>query len=547
MIEQLAKEELGDLGFPRLYVDHVLGRLPASLSVPRFFGKKQREEFETGVATVGEKPFWREVLEYNTRLGASEVSLRSIERLSEGRAVPVVTGQQPGLLGGPLYTLYKVLTAVSLAELLSKGGASRAKTLQHDAPQVVPVFWNASDDSDFDEVASATFFQRDLSLKKFSVATSNHLAGNMVGAMSTEALNVPIETLMHDFEKSPGTALLMSFIEDGLAVARDWGEFFSALFLHLFSSYGVVVVDARLPSVAKYSTRVMNSYLREASSIEIRVADCLKELKERGYTEPVSLLSGETCVFLKDGMARKKVSKYELPAIADLWSRGDVELLPNVLLGPVVRDELMGPVANVVGPSEASYYIVGRVLYDALGFQQRPIFPRLSLTILSRDLTFLVGGDPSGFKKLVLSFEKVTRSYFEKEIPPEVAGELETLERQMRYATERMSRLAAASSKSTAEVAASASRKIDFELGRVREGFIAAYKKRALNERPILRKAGDFLLPKGGLQERSLCSLAPLVYGGEVFVKTLEGVARTHVLDALEGQVRHYIASVAIP
>ena len=547
MIEQLAKEELGDLGFPRLYVDHVLGRLPASLSVPRFFGKKQREEFETGVATVGEKPFWREVLEYNTRLGASEVSLRSIERLSEGRAVPVVTGQQPGLLGGPLYTLYKVLTAVSLAELLSKGGASRAKTLQHDAPQVVPVFWNASDDSDFDEVASATFFQRDLSLKKFSVATSNHLAGNMVGAMSTEALNVPIETLMHDFEKSPGTALLMSFIEDGLAVARDWGEFFSALFLHLFSSHGVVVVDARLPSVAKYSTRVMNSYLREASSIEIRVADCLKELKERGYTEPVSLLSGETCVFLKDGMARKKVSKYELPAIADLWSRGDVELLPNVLLGPVVRDELMGPVANVVGPSEASYYIVGRVLYDALGFQQRPIFPRLSLTILSRDLTFLVGGDPSGFKKLVLSFEKVTRSYFEKEIPPEVAGELETLERQMRYATERMSRLAAASSKSTAEVAASASRKIDFELGRVREGFIAAYKKRALNERPILRKAGDFLLPKGGLQERSLCSLAPLVYGGEVFVKTLEGVARTHVLDALEGQVRHYMASVAIP
>jgi len=547
VIEQFAREELEFFKFPRLYVDQVSGRLPVSFDTPQLFDKKQEEEFEKTRAAAREVPFWREILEYNARLGASRVSLEKIEALSRGNAVPVVTGQQPGLLGGPLYTLYKVLTAVSLSEKLSHGGATGLGARENGTLRAVPVLWNASDDSDFAEVSSATFFERDLSLKKFSVPDSHHHPGNMVGSTSTEALNGPIETLMHDLEKSPGTDFLMSCVEDGLSVARDWGEFFSALFLRLLSSSGLVVVDARVPSVAKYSRQIVDAYLREASSIEVGIAECLGELKKHGYASPVSPRSGETCVFVKDGTARKKVSKEELPVIADLWKKEEIELLPNVLLGPVVRDELMGPAANIVGPSEASYYVVARVLYKSLGLVQRPIFPRLSLTIVPHALAALGGGGPSNFKDLVVSFEKVARSHFEKHVPPEVAGELQVLESEIRSAVERMARLAASSGKSTEEIAASAARKIDFELGRIREGFVGGYRKKVLSENPMLRKAGEFLLPTGALQERTLCSLAPLIYGGESLVKALQELARTYVLDCFEGHVRHYVASVAIP
>ena len=557
MIEKFAREELQTFKFPELYVDHVSGRLPVSLNAPEFFGRTQKEQFERGPTPADEKPFWREVLEYNARLGASRVSLEGIEALSTGKAVPVVTGQQPGLLGGPLYTLYKVLTCVSLSELLSRGEALHSEASGSGMPgtdascsgarRVIPVFWNASDDSDFPEVSSATLFEKDLSLKKLSVVASHHVRGNMVGTISTEALSGPIETLMHDFEKSPGLVFLMSCLEDGLSVARDWGEFFSAFFLRLLSSSGLVVVDARLRSVAECSRPIISAYLGNASSIEARVSDCLKQLRERGYSEPVSTRSGETCVFLREGAARKKVSKEELPAIADLWQKGEIELLPNVLLGPVARDELMGPVANVVGPSEASYYIVARALYDVLGLRQRSIFPRLSLTVIPQVLTGLVSGDSNDFRQLVLNFEKVAQSYFEKHFPPDEARELEISEREMRSAFERMARLASASGKSTEEVAASAARKINFELGRIREGFVAAHKRKLLAENPILRKAGEFLLPMGALQERSLCSIAPLVHGGESFISALEELARTHVRESIEGHVQHYVASVAIP
>jgi bacillithiol synthase len=547
VIEQFAREKLEHFKFPRLYVDHVSGKLSVSFDTPELFDKKQEEEFEKTTTGTREIPFWREIFEYNARLGASRVSLEKIEALSKGEAVPIVTGQQPGLLGGPLFTLYKVLTAVSLSEKLSGSGAPVTGTSKGGTLHAVPVLWNASDDSDFAEVSSATFFDRDLSLKRYSVAESHHEPGNMVGSTSTEALNDAMETLMHDLEKSPGTDFLMSCIEDGLSVARDWGEFFSALFLRLFSSSGVVVVDARVSSVEKYSRRVIDAYLREASSIEVRIAECLDELKERGYSAPVSPRSGETCLFLKNGMARKKVSREELPIIANLWREGGIELLPNVLLGPVVRDELMGPAANIVGPSEASYYIVARVLYKAMGLVQRPIFPRFSLTIVPRALAALAGGDPSSFKDLVVSFEKVARGHFEKQVSLEVAGELQASESEIRSAVERMARLAASSGRSTEDIVASAGRKIDFELGRIREGFVGGYRKRVLSENPMLRKAGEFLLPTGALQERTLCSLAPLVYGGESLIKALQELAKTHVLECLEGHVRHYVASVAVP
>ena len=60
--------------------------------------------------------------------------------LRSGRAQVVVTGQQPGYLGGPLYTLHKIATAVALARQLTAGGRP-----------TVPVFWSGDDDDDLRE------------------------------------------------------------------------------------------------------------------------------------------------------------------------------------------------------------------------------------------------------------------------------------------------------------------------------------------------------------------------------------------------------------
>ena len=547
MFELFVREGLGGFGFPPFYVDYAEGRLPNSLNDPRLFGEKEKKEFGRGSSASVRRPFWNEVLDYNARLGASEASLRAIEDLRDGRALPIVTGQQAGLFGGPLYTLYKALTAISLAGAVSGQTANRAQDGVAGGRRTVPVFWNASDDSDFAEVDSAVFFGKDLLLKKLAVSASNHVPGNMVGSTSPEALNAPIEILMEDFGEQKGTPFVLSLVEDSLAPARDWGEFFSSLILHLLASSGLVVVDARMGSVAEHSKDVMSSYLKKAGEVQVRISERLEEMRKRGYAGPVSPLAGESCVFVRKGETRTKVLKEELPGIADLWHKNAVELLPNVLFGPVVRDVLMAPVANVVGPSEVSYYSVGRALYEVLELEQRPVFPRMSLTIVPGDLTFLVKDDPALFKGLVLSFDSIARSFVESRIPAEVTEELETSGREMHAILERLRRLAEGSGMSTAEVVASAAKKMDFELSRIGQGLTASYRKKIVNERPMLRAAGDFLLPGGGLQERSLCCLAPLIYGGESLLLDLAKMAAMSVEEVFAGRINHYIVSTGIP
>ena len=93
--------------------------------------------------------------EINTQIGAGPSTFDGIELLREPDSVAVVTGQQAGLFTGPLYTIYKALSAVKMAEQLSGNGA-----------KAVPVFWAATEDHDFDEVSRAFFLDQDGALLK---------------------------------------------------------------------------------------------------------------------------------------------------------------------------------------------------------------------------------------------------------------------------------------------------------------------------------------------------------------------------------------------
>src|SRR6266513_871362 len=108
----------------------------------------------------------------NRAWGASEETLKHIQRLNESDCIAVVSGQQAGLFGGPLYTIYKALSAVKLADCLSQRGV-----------KAVPVFWIASEDHDFDEVAATQFIDRDCTLGRIAVANEIHAEGLPVGGV----------------------------------------------------------------------------------------------------------------------------------------------------------------------------------------------------------------------------------------------------------------------------------------------------------------------------------------------------------------------------
>jgi bacillithiol biosynthesis cysteine-adding enzyme BshC len=536
MFEYLTRIELGELKLPRLYVDHVSGKTNDSLAAPAFLGADS-EKVAGPASKADRESLWNDVLSYNARLGASDSSLAGIEALARGKAVPVVTGQQPGLFGGPLYTLYKVLTAVALSERLSAEGKTR----------VVPILWNAADDSDFEEVSTASFFDGELSRKTFSVSSAYHSQGRMVGSIPTEAVEEPFNALARMLGETSDENPAARFVGEAFSVARDMGEAFSALFLRLASSSGVAVVDARLPSVSGCSKEVIDAYLKSAPSVEREATASLRALRDLGYDEPVSEHSAEVCVFLKDGETRKRISPDELSNVRQLWEKGGVELVPNVLLGPIVRNEILGAVANVLGPSEIAYTFVTSAICKVLGFDQVPIFPRLSMTLVPRDLMVLIDSDAGRLGELIRAFDETANDYFRRNVPADVEGPLTQLTAEIRSALERATEQAVLSGRSTQDITASARRKIEFELQRITDAFHSVHRKKALAEKPMLRQGRELLSPRGTLQERVFCSLAPLVYSGESFLSGAQELAHVHVRECLEGRAHHYGIVADIP
>src|SRR5256885_9345575 len=112
----------------------------------------------------------------NRRWGAGEETLANIKRLREADCLAIVSGQQAGLFTGPLYTIYKALSAVKLAGCLSQRGST-----------AVPVFWIATEDHDFAEVASAEFIGCHCRPAPGTASSAMHKESEPVGLVQLDA------------------------------------------------------------------------------------------------------------------------------------------------------------------------------------------------------------------------------------------------------------------------------------------------------------------------------------------------------------------------
>src|SRR6266478_5739224 len=137
--------------------------------------------------------------EQNSALGAGEETRSNLERLEKG-AVAVVSGQQVGLFSGPAYSIYKALTAIQIAEELTRGGIP-----------AVPVFWMATEDHDLDEVRHSTWFDRG-KLVRFELPAAEE--GRPVGRIPLGAQIEPLVQEAAELLLNQGSDLLAEYLRE---------------------------------------------------------------------------------------------------------------------------------------------------------------------------------------------------------------------------------------------------------------------------------------------------------------------------------------------
>src|SRR5712664_3326752 len=152
----------------------------------------------------------------NIAVGAGAETLANVDRLENG-AVAVVSGQQVGLFSGPAYSVYKALTAVQIAEELTREGIP-----------AVPVFWMATEDHDLDEVRHATWFEQG-KLVRFELPLIAE-TGRPVGRIPLGAKIEPLVQEAAELLANQGSDLLAQYLIESYRPEDTYGSAFGKLF-----------------------------------------------------------------------------------------------------------------------------------------------------------------------------------------------------------------------------------------------------------------------------------------------------------------------------
>ena len=196
----------------------------------------------------------------------------AIEKLGREETVCVVTGQQPGFLGGPLYVLYKALSAIALA---------RWTEANCGAP-CVPVFWVAGEDHDIDEVRTARF-PLDGETVAFSLPQETGRA-----PLSSLAIDPQSEATISEFisgiagREHSDTVQELARQYHGRSVASG----FAALLARLLGDHGLVFIDPE--KLRPLARPLLRRCIQRPSEVITQIEDKANELKASGLKPFVS-------------------------------------------------------------------------------------------------------------------------------------------------------------------------------------------------------------------------------------------------------------------
>ena len=464
-----------------------------------------------------------ELVSMHRRLGAGPASLAHLDRLARGEAVCAVAGQQPAPLGGPLYVLHKIAATVGLARVIE----------ERTGVPCVPLFWMHGEDSDFEEIRTATIADTGLALHDLALPATMHPEGGLLGDLPLVPPGLETEALRR-WEGLPGTTEVARLLERARGAARDLGEQFSALMLALFAEQGLVVVDPRLPAFRAAAHGVIDRYLAAASLLAAAARSAGDGLERQGFTRALNDPALESFVFALEDGGRQKI------APADARARGtSVTLTPSVALRPAVQDGVLPTVAMACGPGELAYLGQLREVFEGLGVAPACPVPRFSATWLPMSGAALAEAADAPVWEVVTAADAVLRRLAEARVPAEVRSELARVHADALAGLTRYAEAARTVDASLPQMVESARAKIDFQFQRLHEGVVAKVRHRLERQQPEWMRLRYVLMPGDRLQERRLASLQPLAHRGAAVVGEVCELATAHAR-ALAGGVNEH-------
>jgi bacillithiol synthase len=356
----------------------------------------------------------------NRAFDASAKTHANIDRLKQG-AVAAVTGQQVGLFGGPLFSIFKALTAVKLAEQATAAGV-----------ECVPIFWLATEDHDLAEVNHVSLLAP--SGPPEQVSTEAH--GVHDAAVGTITFGSEITPLVEHAAQLLGNSEATNWLQESYRAGETLGSSFARLYARLFADWGVIVLDPADKGFHDLAKPLFHAAIERTAELDEALLARGKALEAAGYHQQVKVTAATTLLFEMVNRARTVVKRKPNGATGADFQVGTERISrrqlfdrieqtpenfnPNVLFRPVMQDYLLPTLTYTGGAAEVAYFAQVGVVYEKLLGRVTPVLPRFSATLIEPKAERLLFRYQLGLPDLFHGPEKVREMIAYRSLPSDL-------------------------------------------------------------------------------------------------------------------------------
>ena len=316
----------------------------------------------------------------DSELSISESTISQIESIKSENTYTVTTGHQLSIFTGPLYFIYKIVTAINLAKQLNE---------KYSDKHFVPVFWMASEDHDFEEISSINLFGKEIKWNKLSHQQP-------VGRLNLDGLKEDMYNIELMLGSKPKSKHWSELLESSYNEKYNLSQATRRLVHQLFADEGLLIIDADNAKLKKELKPIIKADILEQQSFTV----IQKTNEELSKTYKLQINGRELNFFyLHNELGRKLIrpegDEFKLQDTDIVFTRDEIENLieskpelfsPNVVLRPVYQELILPNLAYIGGPAEVAYWLQLKSVFNSYDVPYPVVMLRNSFLLLGSSL-----------------------------------------------------------------------------------------------------------------------------------------------------------------
>ena len=446
--------------------------------------------------------------QYADSANVSSKTLRNIELLNNHKTIAILTGQQLGILGGPLYTIAKILTTIRLANQFSE---------RYDEFKFVPVFWLEGDDHDFNEVRSINIFDIEnqiLNIGYKEEISDDDAKQSIGGILFDESLNEFFTKLEGSLRETEFKPELLSRLKEYYKVGKSFKQSFKDLLMWLFDEYGLVIFDPQDPKIKSILKPIFKKEVNDFSIHTQKLIQTSARLEELYHAQvkvkPVNLFyhtdDGRFSIEPVDDIfkLRRKRKQFTKDEILAEIENAPERFSPNVLLRPICQDYIFPTGFYVAGPSEISYFAQVTPLYNFYNIVTPIVYPRASFTLLEKNVAAALDKYDLSMNDIFLGFDELKEKVIAELSENNIENVFHESENDIELIFDKLKENLFAIDKTLVDSSGKTKEKILSAINELKTKAVKAQENKHETTIRQLTRISNLLYPNGNLQEREI-------------------------------------------